>query len=105
MIYYWLNYVLSASNFFNVENMEIVWISTSAISYRNLQPTLDTVINYFPQVEGVVNGTAPEVVTNAEFVKAFGSALGRPTFIPVPEFFFNLVFGEERAAIVLRYGH
>jgi len=54
------------------------------------------------KVEGVVNGTAPEVVTNAEFVKAFGAALGRPTFIPVPEFVFNLVFGEERAAIVLR---
>ena len=84
--------------------MEIVWIS-SAISYCNLQPTLHTVVNYFPQVEGVVNGTAPEVVTNAEFVKAFGAALGRPTFIPVPEFVFNLVFGEERAAIVLRYGH
>jgi len=55
-----------------------------------------------PEVKGVVNGVAPELTTNAEFVSAFGSPLGRPTFIPVPEFVFNLVFGEERAALVLK---
>lgn len=55
-----------------------------------------------PKVKGVVNGVAPTLTTNAEFVSAFGSALGRPTFIPVPGFVFNLVFGEERAALVLK---
>lgn len=54
------------------------------------------------EVSGAVNAVAPEMVTNAEFVSAFGSALGRPTFIPLPELVFNFVFGEERAALILK---
>ena len=38
------------------------------------------------QVSGVVNATAPNPVTNKEFSKAFGRALGRPTVIPTPKF-------------------
>jgi len=55
-----------------------------------------------PEVKGVVNGTAPEIITNQQFVEAFASALARPAFIPLPEMAFNLIFGPERAAIVLR---
>jgi len=54
------------------------------------------------QVSGAVNAVAPEMATNSEFVSAFGSALGRPTFIPLPEAVFNLVFGEERASLILK---
>jgi len=54
------------------------------------------------EVSGAVNAVAPEMVTNAEFVSAFGSALWRPTFIPLPELVFNFVFGEERAALILK---
>ena len=53
-------------------------------------------------VAGVLNGVAPEVITNQQFVDAFAAALGRPAFFPLPEFVFNLMFGEERAAIVLQ---
>jgi uncharacterized protein len=37
-------------------------------------------------VWGVINGTAPNPVTNAEFSKEFGRALHRPAFMPVPKF-------------------
>jgi uncharacterized protein (TIGR01777 family) len=45
-------------------------------------------------VAGAVNGVAPNPVTNAEFTKALGAALGRPTIFPVPEFGLKLLFGE-----------
>ena len=45
-------------------------------------------------VRGVVNGTAPESVTNRGFTKALGAALGRPTMLPVPAFALKLAFGE-----------
>ena len=46
-----------------------------------------------------LNGTAPGVVTNAEFTKELGTVLHRPAFIPVPEFGLKLLFGE--MAVVL----
>ncbi len=49
------------------------------------------------EVTGPVNLTAPEPVTNAEFTKALGSALGRPTFLPVPSFGPKLLLGGELA--------
>ncbi len=36
------------------------------------------------QVRGPLNGTAPEVVSNGEFSKAFGRALHRPALFPLP---------------------
>jgi uncharacterized protein len=47
------------------------------------------------QVEGVVNGAAPQVVTNREFSKALGRALNRPAITPVPGFVLDLKFGRE----------
>ena len=38
------------------------------------------------RVWGVINGTAPNPVTNAEFSKELGQALHRPAFVPVPKF-------------------
>lgn len=35
-------------------------------------------------VRGPVNATAPNPVTNADFVRALGQALGRPTFLRIP---------------------
>ncbi|XP_014216065.1 epimerase family protein SDR39U1 [Copidosoma floridanum] len=52
-------------------------------------------------VRGIYNGVAPELVTNAEFTKAFASALGRPAFIPLPEFALKTLLNEERAKIML----
>jgi len=47
-----------------------------------------------PGARGAFNGTAPEPVTNAEFVRALGRALGRPAVVPVPAFGLRLLFGE-----------
>ncbi|MGN6665062.1 MAG: TIGR01777 family oxidoreductase [Solirubrobacterales bacterium] len=46
-------------------------------------------------VSGTLNATAPEPVTNKEFSKALGRALGRPAVVPVPGFVLDLKFGGE----------
>lgn len=43
---------------------------------------------------GVYNATAPQPVTNAEFSKALGEALGRPSWLPVPGFALKAIVGE-----------
>jgi uncharacterized protein (TIGR01777 family) len=48
-------------------------------------------------VRGPVNLTAPNPVTNADFTRALGRALRRPTWIIVPRFGPRLVLGPELA--------
>ena len=43
---------------------------------------------------GVLNATAPNPVRNAEFTRALGAALHRPTLFPAPAFAVQLVLGE-----------
>ncbi len=43
---------------------------------------------------GVYNLTAPQPVTNADFGKTIASVIRRPYWMPVPEFFLRLLFGE-----------
>jgi uncharacterized protein (TIGR01777 family) len=52
-------------------------------------------------VNGPVNFVAPNPVTNAEFTKALGRALSKPTLIPVPAFGARLAFGEMADALLL----
>ena len=54
------------------------------------------------KVNGVLNAVAPEIITNQEFVDSFASALHRPAFFPLPDFVWNLVFGEERATMITK---
>lgn len=49
------------------------------------------------EVSGPVNLTGPQPVTNAEFTKAVGRALHRPTLLPVPKFGPRLLLGREAA--------
>lgn len=49
---------------------------------------------YGEHISGVLNGVAPNPATNAEFTKALGTALFRPTIFPVPEFALRIVMGE-----------
>ncbi|HKZ12837.1 MAG TPA: TIGR01777 family oxidoreductase [Solirubrobacterales bacterium] len=46
-------------------------------------------------VSGVVNGTAPNPVTNKEWSKALGRALHRPAVLPIPGFATEIKFGRE----------
>jgi hypothetical protein len=50
---------------------------------------------------GPVNAVAPTPATNAEFTKALGRALGRPTIAPLPAFALRLAFGEMAEATLL----
>jgi uncharacterized protein (TIGR01777 family) len=43
---------------------------------------------------GVLNATAPNPVTNADFTKHLAAAVHRPAFFPVPSFAIGLVLGE-----------
>jgi uncharacterized protein (TIGR01777 family) len=52
-------------------------------------------------VEGPFNATAPTPVTNAEFARALGAALHRPSVLPTPAFAIRLAFGEMGEALLL----
>ncbi len=52
------------------------------------------------EVSGTINATAPNPVTNREFSKALGRALGRPAVLPVPKLAVAAVRGGELADAV-----
>ena len=52
-------------------------------------------------ISGPVNFVAPNAVTNAEFTKALGRVLSKPTLFPVPAFGARLAFGEMADALLL----
>ncbi len=47
-----------------------------------------------PTVSGAYNAAAPVPVSNAEFSRALGRALHRPSWLPAPAFALRLLFGE-----------
>lgn len=52
-------------------------------------------------VSGPLNLTSPAPVTNREFARTLGRVLGRPSFIPTPEFAVRFAFGELADALIL----
>ena len=53
------------------------------------------------QVTGPVNATAPNPVTNAEFARALGRALHKPSGMPIPPVALRLALGELADAMLL----
>ena len=51
--------------------------------------------------DGPMNATAPEPVTNADFSRALGRALGRPAFLPAPAVALRLLLGEMAGPLLL----
>lgn len=49
---------------------------------------------------GPFNLTAPNPLTNAEFARALGRVMGRPSLIPVPGFAMNMMFGEVSTVVL-----
>jgi len=52
-------------------------------------------------LQGPVNMVAPKPVKNVEFTKTLGSALSRPTILPMPAFAVKLAFGEMGETVLL----
>jgi uncharacterized protein (TIGR01777 family) len=50
---------------------------------------------------GAINATSPSPVTNAEFSKALGRALHRPSLLPAPAFAMRVALGEMADALLL----
>jgi uncharacterized protein (TIGR01777 family) len=51
------------------------------------------------QVQGPINTTAPQPVTNRDFSHTLGRALRRPSFMPMPAFALRLLIGEAAEVI------
>lgn len=72
-------------------------------SWISLDDTIGALVHAIENenVQGPLNVTAPYASTNAEFTKALGHVLGRPTLIPLPAFAARLVLGEMADALLL----
>jgi uncharacterized protein (TIGR01777 family) len=53
------------------------------------------------ELHGPVNLTSPNPATSAQFTKALGRTVGRPTFVPLPSLAVKTVFGERGEAVLL----
>jgi uncharacterized protein len=53
------------------------------------------------ELNGPINATAPNPVTNEEFTKTLGKVVNRPTFFTMPEFAIKLMFGEMGEKLLL----
>lgn len=52
------------------------------------------------EAEGVLNGTAPQPVTNREFTEVLAQQLKRPAILPVPALALKLAFGEGASVLL-----
>ena len=78
---------------------------TQWFSWISLADEVNAIIHLLDaDVEGPVNLTAPNPVTNAEFTKALGAVLGRPTLLPTPKPALWLRLGRELSKTQLEGG-
>ncbi|HEV2737705.1 MAG TPA: TIGR01777 family oxidoreductase [Candidatus Elarobacter sp.] len=68
-------------------------------SWIHIDDEIGIALHAIDGVDGVLNASAPQPVTNAEFTHALGHAVGRPTIVPVPGFAMTLMLGEGAAAV------
>lgn len=52
-----------------------------------------------PDMSGPYNATAPHPVTNAEFTKALGAVLSRPTLLPIPALGLRVMLGQVASVV------
>ena len=72
-------------------------------SWVGLDDVLGAVVHAIgtPELEGPVNVTAPDPVTNAELTNVLADVLGRPAFLPVPAGALRLALGEMADELLL----
>ena len=54
------------------------------------------------KARGIVNAVAPQRATNGQFTRAFARALHRPALLSIPDSVIKLMYGAERAQLVLK---
>lgn len=76
---------------------------TQYMSWISLEDAVNAIVFALENenLDGPVNVTAPQPVTNAVFTKTLGSVLGRPTLLPMPAFAARAVLGEMADALLL----
>lgn len=72
----------------------------SWISLRDLVSAILFLIDH-PDIEGPVNVVAPNAASNAEFARALGKAMKRPSAVPLPPAAVRLILGEAGDELVL----
>lgn len=76
-------------------NQYVSWIAID-----DLVRVIDHVIHE-EKLEGPINAVAPYPVTNQEMTKILGDVLHRPTFLAMPDFIVEWVFGEMGKEVLL----
>lgn len=75
---------------------------TQVWSWISLEDEVRAILHVLDSdLSGAVNLTAPNPVTNAEFTKALGRVLHRPTFMWIPRWVVRLFLGSELADILV----
>lgn len=66
------------------------------VSWIHRDDLVDLIIDAIkkPSYNGVYNGTAPKPVTMAQLCSSLGGVLGRPSWLPVPDFAITTLLGE-----------
>lgn len=72
------------------------------VSWIHIEDAVRVYALAIDRVDGVVDATAPNPVTNADLTRALGAAIGRPTLAPVPKVALRVMLGE--GAVVLLEG-
>ena len=72
----------------------------SCIDLEELVAVIEHCLNN-DSLSGPVNAVSPHAVTNLEFTKTLGAALGRPTVFPMPAFAARLALGEMADELLL----
>jgi len=73
----------------------VSWVSLEDV-VRAVRFALDT-----ESLSGPINVTAPNAVTNADFVRALARRLGRPSLVPAPAFAVRAILGEAADELLL----
>lgn len=72
----------------------------SWVSLRDVVGMMQFLIDQ-PALKGPFNLVGPQAITNRVFTKALGSALRRPTVLPIPSFLLRFLFGEMANELLL----
>jgi uncharacterized protein (TIGR01777 family) len=68
-------------------------------SWIHIDDLIGIYLHALDGTDGVLAGTAPNPVINADFTRALGAALHRPTLFPAPAFAVGLILGEAASVV------